>query len=310
MIYNIIDYNGETWSFFEKSIHNKMFQMKKNYSLCHKSICIEAENFPGDNPLWSQFETEGEKADISISCEIPGCFPEMPAESTVRSGEFLVTVRGDKVYREFPMGTVHGALTEYSPADTSFSRTFFTKDSFHIMMDSRYMWSSISLAQLMIFKNAFFIHASYIDIGGKAILFSAPCGTGKSTQAELWRKHRNAEIINGDKAGISADGDVYAHGLPFCGTSGICKNRSLPLGAIVLLGQSKENRIERLYGMQALQGVMSNIYLDLIAPEEQLRCTDLLIEIFESVPVYYLECTPDENAVIALEKALKDGGVI
>ena len=284
--------------------------MKKYYSLCQKLICIEAKNFPGDNPMWAQFETESGDADISISCEIRENFPDMHAENTVRSGEFRVSVSGKKVFREFSMGTLPGALTEYFPADTSFSKTYFTKKSFPIMMDSRYMWSSVSLAQLMIFKNAFFMHASYVDIGGKALLFSAPCGTGKSTQAELWRKYRGADVINGDKAGISVCGGIYAHGLPFCGTSRICINRSLPLGAIVLLGQSPENRISRLGGIEAFQGVMKNVYLDCIAPNEQLKFTDLLIELVSAVPVYRLECTPDEDAVITLENALRNEGVI
>lgn len=287
-----------------------LFLMKKYYSLCQNLICIEAESFPGDNPLWAQFETDFGDADINISCEIREAFPDMPSESTVRSGEFFVCRSGNKVLRAFPMGTLPGALTEYSPTDTSFSKTFFTERSFPVMMDSRYMWSSVSLAQLMVFKNAFFMHASYVDIGGKAILFSAPCGTGKSTQAELWRKHRNAEIINGDKAGVSVGSVIYAHGLPFCGTSGICKNRSLPLGAIVLLGQSPKNTIRRLNGVEALQGVMSNVYLDLLAPNEQQMIFDLLIEMLKTVPVYSFGCTPDENAVTALEKALQDGGVI
>lgn len=284
--------------------------MEKFYLLCKKLICIDAEYFPGDNPLWSQFETESGAANVTIKCKIREPLPEIPVRSKEKSGEFLVSVDGGTVYRELPMGTQPGALTRYTPADTSFSETFFTQKSFPVMMDSRYMWSSVSLAQLLLKQNAFFLHSSFIDIGGKAVLFSAPCGTGKSTQAALWEKHRSAEVINGDKAGILVENGVYACGAPFCGTSGICKNKNLPLGAIVLLSQSPENRIKRLAGIEALQGVLQNIYLDLIAPNEQMMIFDLLIKLLEKVPVYSFGCTPDENAVIALEKALQDGGVI
>lgn len=284
--------------------------MEKFYLLCKKLICIDAEYFPGDNPLWSQFETESGAADVTIKCKIREPLPEIPVRAKEKSGEFLVSVDGGTVYRELPMGTQPGALTRYTPADTSFSETFFTQKSFPVMMDSRYMWSSVSLAQLLLKLNAFFLHSSFIDIGGKALLFSAPCGTGKSTQAALWEKHRSAEVINGDKAGILVENGVYACGAPFCGTSGICKNKNLPLGAIVLLSQSPENRIKRLAGIEALQGVLQNIYLDLIAPNEQMMIFDLLIKLLEKVPVYSFGCTPDENAVIALEKALQYGGVI
>lgn len=284
--------------------------MKKYYFLCKKLICIEAESFPGDNPLWSQFEVEEGIADINVSCRVCEPFPEMPGKNKGKSGEFLVSVAGDTVYRAMPMGILHGALTRYTPADTSHSETFFTSKSFPVMMDSRYMWSSVSLAQLLLTKNAFFIHSSYISVGGKAILFSAASGTGKSTQAALWEKHRSAEVINGDKAGILVENGVYACAAPFCGTSGICKNINLPLGAIVLLSQSAENSVRRLTGLEALQGVLKNVYLDLLAPNEQQMIFDLLIEMLKTVPVYSFGCTPDENAVAALEKALQDGGVI
>ena len=284
--------------------------MKKYYLICKKLICIDAKCFPGDNPIWAQFETGSGVADINTVCKISEPFPKIPVGRKEKSGEFVVSVDGDTVYRELPMGTVHGALTRYTPADTSFSETFFTQKSFPVMMDSRYMWSSISLAQLLLSQNAFFIHSSFIDIGGKAVLFSAPCGTGKSTQAALWEKYRSTEVINGDKAGILVEDGVYACGVPFCGTSGICKNRNLPLGAIVLLGQSTENKIRRLSGIEALRGILHNVYLDLLAPNEQATIFDLIIKLLENVPVYSFECTPDQKAVEVLEKTLQNGGVI
>lgn len=282
--------------------------MKKFYQICQKLICIDAECFPGDNPMWEQFETSPHNADINISCKISDDFPEVP--NGTQSGEFTVSVDGNTVYRAFPMGKANGALTKYTPANTSHSETFFTPRSFPIMMDNRFMWSSISLAQLLLPQNAFFIHSSFISINGKAVLFSAPCGTGKSTQAALWEKHCGAEVINGDKAGILIENGVYACGVPFCGTSGICKNKNFPLGAIVLLSQSETNSIRRLGGAEALQGIMQNIYLDFIAPDEQLKCADLIIELLSDIPVYHLGCTPDERAVITLEKKLISEGVI
>ena len=282
--------------------------MKKYYRICEKLICIESDSFPGDNPQWTQFEAESNKADINITCKISESFPE--TSGAVRSGEFVVSVNGDKVYREFPMGKIPGAFTVYNPDDTSHSETLFTQRSFPIMMDNRYMWSSISLAQLMLGQNAFFIHSSFISVNGKAILFSAPCGTGKSTQAALWERYRNAKVINGDKAGILVENSVYACGVPFCGTSGICQNRTMPLGAIVLLSQGESNSVKRLAGLEALQGILKNVHLDLLAPDEQRRIFDLLIELLSVVPVYSFECTASEEAVIALENAFCDGGVI
>ena len=283
--------------------------MKKFYSICKKLICIEADFFPGDNPQWVQFESEVNEADINIRCEVRKPFPEMQGEVRGTANEFTVSVDGDSVYRARPMGNVDGVLVRYLNGSSD-CEAYFTSQSFPVMMDNRYMWSSVSLAQMLLPQNAFFLHSSFISVGGKAILFSAPCGTGKSTQAALWEKHRNAEVINGDKAGLLVENGVYACGVPFCGTSGICKNRVLPLGAIILLGQSTENKISRLTGIRALQGILQNVYLDFLAPNEQVRIFDLLINLLGTVPVYSFECTPDKTAVDTLANALIDGGVI
>lgn len=291
------------------TLHRRL-AMKKIYSVCKKMICIEAEYFPGDNPLWSQFEAESDEADINIRCTVCEHFPEAQGEFKGTAGEFIVSVKGDSVYREFPMGKRQGALSKYSSTKNQPCEVFFTSQSFPVMMDERYMWSSISLAQLLLPQNAFFMHSSFISINNKAILFSANSGVGKSTQASLWEKHRNAEIINGDKAGVLVENGIYACGVPFCGTSGICKNKTLPLGAIILLGRSTENKIRRLSGVEALQGILQNIYLDLLAPNEQTKIFDLLINLLEAVPVYSFECTPDEKAVETLEYTLQNGGVI
>ena len=46
------------------------------------------------------------------------------------------------------------------------------------------------------------IHSSAVEVDGKAYLFSAPCGTGKSTHTKQWQKYFGADqaiIINDDK---------------------------------------------------------------------------------------------------------------
>lgn len=305
--YNFFNYNGVLWMCVSAPPH---FAMKKYYCICKKLICIEAPGFPGDNPTQAQFEANEGKADINIECKICEPFPEMQGEFLGKSGDFVVCADGGTVYRAFPMGTAHGALTKYRPADTSASVTYFTARSFPVVADDRFMWSSVSLAQLMLAKNVFFLHSSFIGVGGKAVLFAAASGVGKSTQASLWQEHRSAEIINGDKSGILVENGVYACGVPFCGTSGICQNRILPLGAIVLLSQAKTNTAKRLTGVDALQGILQNVHLDWLAPGERLKCIDLIIELLSSVPVFALECTPDEEAVITLERLLKEEGVI
>lgn len=279
--------------------------MRKYYFLCGQNVSISAPFFPADSDYWKLFETEDAVPDLSISCVICDELPVPDGDLSGNNESISVYSKGDEIFRYSSMGTDSGAMTQYSIADSSRSKIFIVKRNYNVLMDSRYMWNTIALAQLMLGKNILFFHSSFIEYNGNGILFSAPCGTGKSTQAFLWEKYRNAQIINGDKSGVSLkDGVVYANGVPFCGTSDICKNVTVPLKAIVLLEQAKDNSVIRLKGVEALQMLMKNIYLDMLAPDEERKCVDLLIEIMSKVPVYLLRCTPDEQAVETLENVL------
>ncbi len=149
------------------------------------------------------------------------------------------------------------------------------------------------------------LHSSYIITQrGEALLFSAPSGTGKSTQAELWRSYAGAKVINGDRALVKAENGVTANGILFSGTSGISENVTAPLRAIVLLRQSEKNEIRSVSGKEAFMRLLPqcSYYPD---EEENLRiATGILAEIISAVPVYDFGCVPDESAVSALSEVL------
>lgn len=279
--------------------------MKKNYSICGKVISIESPRPITEHENFKIFSVEGGSPDIRINYNITAKLPTVPVSGKTTENGATVSFDGNTVYRNNPMGVAEGALSCYGVGDTTKSRVYFTEESYSTMSDFRYMWNCVSLSQLLLPFNVLLFHASYISVDGGAILFSGSCGAGKSTQAELWRKHKGAEVINGDKAGVSVEnGAVYAHGLPFCGTSGICKNRTLPLTAIVLLSQSSENTVRRTVGVEAIESLLKNIYLDFLAPGETQKCVDTLIQLLGTVPVYSLACTPDERAVKTLATQL------
>ena len=155
-------------------------------------------------------------------------------------------------------------------------------------------------------KNGVILHSSYIDQAGEGILFTAPSGTGKSTQAELWRAYRNAEVINGDRSALRVTQEgVFACGVPFAGSSQICKNRELPLKAIVYLKQSPETSIRRLRGAEAFRRVWEGCSVNVWDKDDVARVSRTVEQVVVSVPVYELVCTPDESAVNALEGALQ-----
>lgn len=149
------------------------------------------------------------------------------------------------------------------------------------------------------------LHSSYIITQrGEALLFSAPSGTGKSTQAELWRSYAGAKVINGDRALVKAENGVTANGILFSGTSGISENITAPLRAIVLLRQSEKNEIRSVSGKEAFMRLLPQCSYYPYEEENLRIVTGILAEIISAVPVYDFGCVPDESAVSALSEVL------
>lgn len=165
--------------------------------------------------------------------------------------------------------------------------------------------NAMAAEHLVLEKQGVILHASFINHDGKAILFTAPSETGKSTQADLWVEHRGADIINGDRAVIRLiDGKPYACGIPFAGSSQYCKNATLPLEAIVYLGQAPETTITKMNFAQAFARVWEGCTVNTWDPDDLNKAIDIVQQITMQTQVYHLQCTPDESAIIALETEL------
>lgn len=166
--------------------------------------------------------------------------------------------------------------------------------------------NAMAMEHLALEVNGIILHASYINHNGRAILFTAPSGTGKSTQAALWEEHRKAEIINGDRVLIrTIEGKAYASGIPFAGSSNYCKNVSLPIDAIVYLAQAPKTTIEKMSLPKAFRNLWQECTINTWNTEDVEKATAVLIDILKEIPVYYMPCTPDESAILALEDELK-----
>jgi len=174
------------------------------------------------------------------------------------------------------------------------------------VVNSRLVADALEAEHMITEHHGFILHASYIAWNGRAILFTAPSGTGKSTQAELWRTYRGAELINGDRAAVRVQPEgIIAHGIPFSGSSGVGKNKSFPLGAIVYLSQAPYTAITRLSGVRAFRNVWEGCSINIWNRKDIELGTQTVAQVISSVPVYHLACTPDETAVTILETALR-----
>lgn len=174
------------------------------------------------------------------------------------------------------------------------------------MSDTGSVLNLIGLEKILLDNSGFLLHSSFIKYRDAGILFSAPCGTGKSTQADLWKKYRGADILNGDRAGIRrVDGAWMAFGMPFAGTSGIYRNESAPIAAIVTLAQGPENVIRRLRPSEAISRLLPECSCQRWDAAFMNSLLDLLLRLVQQVPVYLLECRPDEGAVELLRDTMR-----
>lgn len=146
-------------------------------------------------------------------------------------------------------------------------------------------------------------HASFVEKDGAGILFTAPSGGGKSTQAALWARYAGAALCNEDKA-ILSDGGAYVCGVPFRGSGTVCRNVRLPLRCVVRVEKAPENRVERLRGLDAFRVLFEACYKVLWDKPLFEKNVTLCGQMAAAVPVLRLRCTPDERAVEALRQAL------
>lgn len=163
----------------------------------------------------------------------------------------------------------------------------------------------LPLSSLLLEFGTLTMHASYISHGGEGILFSGPSGIGKSTQADLWCRHRGAQVVNGDRVFITPGDDgcmVASHFLS--GTSGICANVTLPLKAIVLLEQAEENKVKPTSALHLFRQIMGQLDYNVADREQLIKVSGLVERLMAKTTVCQYGCRIDEEAVVCLEDHL------
>lgn len=157
--------------------------------------------------------------------------------------------------------------------------------------------------------NLFLFHCSAVGLDKEAVLFTAPSGTGKSTQASLWKQYWKDRvcIVNDDKPLIRIDGDeVTVYGTPWSGKHHRNTNCSLPVRAVILLERGETPRIKREQPGEAFPYLYQQIYR--FQEEEKMRKSlELLREFVLRVPVYRLQGTISEESVRIVCEAIGIG---
>ena len=115
-------------------------------------------------------------------------------------------------------------------------------------------------------------HGAAILWRGRVWVFTANSGTGKTTQYMLWKLCFGSEvkILNGDKPLLEfREGGILVHPSPWRGKEGLGSLDAAPLGGIILLEQSEENRMRRLLPAEAAGPLLDAAA---VYPQERGRC--------------------------------------
>lgn len=177
----------------------------------------------------------------------------------------------------------------------------------------RYMEFALSNALMLLYTfctspyDTLMVHASVVSHDGGAYMFLGRSGTGKSTHSRLWLQHiEDTYLLNDDNPVIRYIGsEAYVYGTPWSGKTPCYKNEVRPLKAIVRLSQAPFNRMTQNRPLQAFASLMpacSCMRWDSTSVSALHKTVEKVIGV---VPMYHLECLPDEEAARLCNSTVK-----
>lgn len=169
---------------------------------------------------------------------------------------------------------------------------------------AQYMGIGTKFAYQILEFDGFQLHSSAVMLDGKAYLFSAPSGTGKSTHTEKWCRLFGAELLNDDKPVLRRQQEGWvAYGTPWSGKHDLSVPVGVPLGGIAFLLRGTENTIRQMDPMEAVAHLISQSprYLNQERMEKQLSLLDQLLQ---EIPVWLLHCRNEDAAAYLSREAM------
>ena len=173
--------------------------------------------------------------------------------------------------------------------------------------DCEFLQTGASFYQQLLKFDGMLLHSSAVVKDGQAYLFTAACGTGKSTHTRLWLENfPDAFILNDDKPALRLEeGKFYAYGTPWSGKYDISKNIRVPLAGICVLRRGEENHIEPYRGAKALHDILEQT----LRPKSPVLLgglLELLDKLVTTVPVWRLECNMEPSAAQVSYRAMSE----
>ena len=161
-------------------------------------------------------------------------------------------------------------------------------------------------AEQLFLRDTLMVHGSCVALDGYAYLFTAKCGTGKSTHTRLWCQvfGDRAVMVNDDKPFLRlTPHGILACGSPWSGKHGLDTNISLPLKGICILERREENAIHPLPPEDAMAMLLHQSYCPL-DPSLHDRWEKLVETLAHRTALWQLSCTKDPEAALVSHAAM------
>ena len=165
------------------------------------------------------------------------------------------------------------------------------------------------VAERLLEREILMVHGSTVAVDGQAYLFTANCGTGKSTHTRLWREvfGERAVMVNDDKPFLKLTGDgVVAYGSPWTGKHGLGGNVCFPLKGICVLERGAENQIWFVSSADVIGMLQHQTFMPAEEQAEE-KALELVHRLAELVPLWRMRCNRDRDAAVTAYEMMKLG---
>ena len=279
----------------------KYKEMKELYYKVAEHVFVlktgEHDSLLGDLRQYEPFLTDS-TSEVTFSVEVVDELPVNAFHEELRQeeeGQAIVAghLDGGEAYFEFWLGK---KLCSTMVADKDYREAkVCVKENWSFGVNNAIM---VMYALATANSQTALFHSSVVSYQGKAYMFLGHSGTGKSTHSSLWLKYiEGTELVNDDNPVVRVlDGVAHVYGSPWSGKTPCYRNVVYPVGAIVKLDQAPYNEIKRLKGVRAYAAVVPSISgkrWDKQVADGLHETENLLAQL---VPVWHLDCLPDEAA--------------
>ena len=208
----------------------------------------------------------------------------------------LFTVEAAQADLEYSQTALQKAAQIEHWPNTSFSDVRLEQTALHTL-----------IAEKLVPYGVLLVHGSALCMQGRAYIFTAPSGTGKSTHARFWRQVFGDQVtmINDDKPMLRIQNDrVTVYGTPWMGKHNLGANIAAPLQAIVKLTRDTTNHVEPMTKADAFVTLMEQGFHGVVG-ETEMQTMALKQALVNAVHFYRLGCNPTPQAAQVAWQALQ-----